>query len=165
MSGLKHATLTRVHLWKTELPGARDGRGLNECQLFSITKLKKIFHINGLFRAANPVIFFPPQVTYFLVLWKMLHLDWLFMSVQSLVSGVREKSEHFTLFFKIQEAACICFGAFWVHWVQVLEREVTNYCSFIRIQIFFTLIPYLYLFIESLCCEFLVFLIPAVQME
>lgn len=68
MSGLKHATLTRVHLWKTELPGARDGRGLNECQLFSITKLKKIFHINGLFRAANPVFFFPPQVTYFLVL-------------------------------------------------------------------------------------------------
>lgn len=65
MSGLKHATLTTVHLWKTELPGARDGRGLNECQLFSITKLKKIFHASGLFRAANPVIFFPPQVTFF----------------------------------------------------------------------------------------------------
>lgn len=72
MSGLKHGTLTRVHLWKTELPGARDGRGLNECQLFSITKLKKIFHINGLFRAANTdffffIFFFPEQVTFFLV--------------------------------------------------------------------------------------------------
>lgn len=53
MSALKLVTLTRVHLWKTELPGARDGHGLNECQLFSNTKLKKIFNINGLFRATD----------------------------------------------------------------------------------------------------------------
>lgn len=54
--------LTRVHLWKTELPGARDGRGLNECQLFSITKLKKVFSINGLFRATNTYIFSPHNI-------------------------------------------------------------------------------------------------------
>lgn len=42
----------------------------------------------------------------------MLHLDWLFMSVQSLVSGVCEKSEHFTLFFKFRKLHAFVLGHF-----------------------------------------------------
>lgn len=111
-SALKHATLTRVHLWKTELPGARDGRGLNECQLFSITKLEKVFHINGLFRATNTDIFFPlPQVTFFsccalkdAALTLAVHV--------SAVTDVLEKSEHFTLFSKLKKLHAFVLGHF-----------------------------------------------------
>lgn len=102
--------LTRVHLWKTELPGARDGCGLNECQLFSITKLKKVFHINGLFRATNTGIFFPPQVTFFIVLWEMLHLHWLFMSVQSLMSLKNQSTSPF--FSKFKKLHAFVWGHF-----------------------------------------------------
>lgn len=88
------------------------------------------------------IFFSPPQVTFFLVLWKMLHLHWLFMSVQSLVSGVLEKSEHFTFFFKFKKLHAFVLGHF-----ECTEFWYSNgnYCSFNRIQIFFMLIPYLLL--------------------
>lgn len=109
MSGLKHATLTRVHLWKTELPGARDGRGLNEYQLFSITKLKKVFHINELFRATNADIFSPYNI------FSCCALKDAALTLAVLVSaitGVLEKSEHVTLFSKFKKLHAFVLGHF-----------------------------------------------------
>lgn len=89
MSGLKHATIIKVYLWKTELTRASGCTQPKwEASYFPLLSWRKYF----LSMLQRPIFIFPLQVTIFVVLlaWKMLHLHWLVMSVEPLVFGVLE---------------------------------------------------------------------------